>query len=249
MPRLPRNIHKTGFFHIMVQGINKSYIFQTEMQKKEYMELMKECNKKFDIKIIAYCIMDNHSHMIIYSENIANISDYMKSLNTSYGIYYNKTNNRIGFVFRNRFQSQYIYDQNYLINCIKYIHMNPVKAGKELKEEDYKYSSYNEYFKNKKFILDKEPLIEIFGDEKNILRRIKKANNEIEVMDIERDEENFKIAMKEYLKENKLNLEEIKNNKDKIIDVAKYLKKKKYKQVQLAKMLDINPKTLSRMLK
>lgn len=249
MPRLPRNIHKTGFFHIMVQGINKSYIFQTEAQKKEYIKLMKECNKKFDIKIIAYCIMDNHSHMIIYSEHIANISKYMKSLNTSYGIYYNKTNDRIGFVFRNRFQSQYIDEQSYLINCIKYIHMNPVKAGKELKEEDYKYSSYNEYFKNKKIILDKEPLIEIFGDEKNILKRIKTANDEIEVMDIERDEENFKIAMQEYLKENKLNLEEIKNNKNKIIDVAKYLKKKKYKQVQLAKMLHINPKTLSRMLK
>lgn len=226
MPRLPRNIHKAGFFHIMVQGINKYYIFQTEMQKKEYIKLMKECNKKFDIKIIAYCIMDNHSHIIIYSENITNISSYMKSLNTSYGIYYNKTNDRIGFVFRNRFQSQYIDDGNYLINCIKYIHMNPVKAGKELKEEDYKYSSYNEYFKNKKIILNKEPLIKIFGNEKDILKRIKVANDEIEVMDIERDEENFKIAMKEYLRENKLSLEEIKNNKNKIIELAKYLKKK-----------------------
>lgn len=249
MPRLPRNIHKIGFFHIMVQGINKSYIFRTEAQKKEYIKLMKECNKKFDIKVISYCIMDNHSHMIIYSEHVTNISNYMKSHNTSYGIYYNKTNDRIGFVFRNRFQSQYIDDENYLINCIKYIHMNSVKAGKELKEEDYKYSSYKEYFKNKKIIINKEPLIKIFVNEKDILERIKTANDEIEVMDIERDEENFKIAMQEYLKENKLNLEEIKNNKNNIKDVAKYLKKKKYKQVQLAKMLDINPKTLSRMLK
>ncbi len=249
MPRLPRNIHKAGFFHIMVQGINKSYIFQTEMQKKEYIKLMKECNKKIDIKIIAYCIMDNHSHIIIYSENITNISSYMKSLNTRYGIYYNKTNDRIGFVFRNRFQSQYIDDKNYLINCIKYIHMNPVKAGKTLKEEDYKYSSYNEYFKNKKFILNKEPLIKIFIDKKSILKRIETANDKIEVMDIERDEENFKIAIQEYLRKNKLNLGEIKNNKNKIIELAEYLKNKKYKQVQLAKILEINPKTLSRILK
>ncbi len=249
MPRLPRNIHKAGFFHIMVQGINKSYIFQTEMQKKEYIKLMKECNKKIDIKIIAYCIMDNHSHIMIYSENITNISSYMKSLNTRYGIYYNKTNDRIGFVFRNRFQSQYIDDKNYLINCIKYIHMNPVKAGKTLKEEDYKYSSYNEYFKNKKFILNKEPLIKIFIDKKSILKRIETANDKIEVMDIERDEENFKIAIQEYLRKNKLNLGEIKNNKNKIIEIAEYLKNKRYKQVQLAKILEINPKTLSRILK
>lgn len=249
MPRLPRSVHKSGFFHIMVQGINKSYIFQTKMQKEEYIKLMKECNKKFNIKIIAYCIMDNHSHMIIYSEHITNISSYMKSLNTSYGIYYNKTNDRIGFVFRNRFQSQYIDDQNYLINCIKYIHMNPVKAGKELKEEDYKYSSYNEYFENKNFILDKKPLIEIFGDEKNVLKRIKTANDEIEIMDIDREEENFRIAVKEYLNKNNLDLEKIKNDKNKIIELTKYMKNKKYKQVQLAKILDINPKVLSKMLK
>ena len=127
--------------------------------------------------------------------------------------------------------------------------MNPVKAGKTLKEEDYKYSSYNEYFKNKKFILNKEPLIKIFIDKKSILKRIETANDKIEVMDIERDEENFKIAIQEYLRKNKLNLGEIKNNKNKIIEIAEYLKNKRYKQVQLAKILEINPKTLSRILK
>lgn len=250
MSRLPRSVHKSGFFHIMVQGINKSYIFQTKMQKEEYIKLMKECNKKFNIKIIAYCIMDNHTHILIYTENITYLSNYMKSLNTSYGIYYNKTNNRIGFVFRNRFQSQYINDKNYLINCIKYIHMNPVKAGMELKEEKYKYSSYNEYFKNiKKCILNKEPLIKLFENEKNILMRIKSANDEIEIMDIDREEENFRIAVKEYLNKNNLDLEKIKNDKNKIIELTKYMKNKKYKQVQLAKILDINPKVLSKMLK
>ena len=68
-------------------------------------------------------------------------------------------------------------------------------------------------------------------------------------MDIERDEENFKIAIQEYLRKNKLNLGEIKNNKNKIIEIAEYLKNKRYKQVQLAKILEINPKTLSRILK
>ncbi len=249
MPRLARNSNQSGFFHIMVQGIDKSYIFQTEEQKKEYVKLMIKHKENSGVNVNAYCVMDNHTHMLLFTENVTNISNYMKKLNTSYGVYYNKTNDRVGFVFRNRFQSQYITDESYLINCIKYIHMNPVRAGKVENEARYRYSSYQDYFKRKEsYVIDKENLIEIFGEE-NMRKRIQMATDEIEIMDIEREEENFHIAVKQYLRETKLNLQTIKVDKDKMIELYQYLKGKKYKQIQLARLLNMSPKTLSQKMK
>ena len=86
--------------------------------------------------------MDNHAHILTYSENINDLSIFMKKTNTEYAKYYNKTQNRVGFVFRNRFDSKTIYNQEYLLQCIKYIHMNPVKAKITAHPEDYPWSSY-----------------------------------------------------------------------------------------------------------
>ena len=61
---------------------------------------------------------------------------------------YNEDKNRCGVIFRNRYQAEQINNEKYLINCIKYIHYNPVKAHIVAKCEDYKYSSYNDYINN-----------------------------------------------------------------------------------------------------
>lgn len=243
MSREARSINKSGFFHIMVQGINKVYIFQEEIQKNKYIELMRKNKEKFNISIISYCVMDNHVHIIIYSEKVTEISKYMHRVNSLYGEYYNKTNDRVGFVFRNRFQSQYIDNMDYLLKCIKYIHMNPVKAKMVDMEEKYKYSSYNEMFGIiKNVFIDKKILISIYGNWDSILYRIKNEDEEIEIMDIDRNEENFKIAVKLYLKDNNISIEEIKKNKERLIDFSNYLLEKKYKKIQISKLLNI-PKT------
>ena len=136
----------------MVQGINKEYIFNENHQKNEYVKLMKKYNEEEKVKIISYCVMDNHSHMILHCNDISEISQYMKRLNGGYSIYYNKTNKRVGFVYRNRFQSQFITDVNYLKKCISYIHMNPVKANMVKGVSEYKYSSYNQFINKRKKI-------------------------------------------------------------------------------------------------
>lgn len=129
MPRIGRKKLQTTFFHIIVQGINKEYIFYNEEYIKEYKKLLLDNLNKYNVKIIAYCIMNNHTHILLYTENIEEMSKYMKSINTSYAKYYNRNENRVGIVFRNRYESEPIYEKRYLLNCIGYIHNNPVKAG------------------------------------------------------------------------------------------------------------------------
>ena len=142
MSRIPREAIQTTFLHIMAQGIDKNYIFNKPEDIKYYIKTMYNLQKEFDLTIIAYCIMNNHAHILMHINKIQNLSKYMQILNMKYGSYYNKKYNRVGFVFRNRFKSQGIYNKNHLYNCIKYIYDNPVKAGICKKASEYPYSNY-----------------------------------------------------------------------------------------------------------
>ena len=248
MPRRNRNNFECGTFHIMVQGLNKSYIFNNEELKIIYIKLINKYKDLHDINIVAYCIMDNHAHFIINTKNMKEISKFMHDVNTIYSKFYNEKFERVGYVFRDRFKSQNIDSYNYLITCIKYIHMNPVNANIVKDESHYKFSSYNEYFcekdiKKKKIIsnyLKKEDI--------EILKSIQ--YKEIEVMDIDRsNEENLETAIKEFLNDKKLILDEVKNNKKITHELVKILKEKGYKQKDIGEKLGINEKKISRILK
>lgn len=65
MSRLPRNYFKTDFFHIVTQGINRSYIFEHSKDIKYYIKIMTKLSKEHKIKILAYCVMNNHTHMLV----------------------------------------------------------------------------------------------------------------------------------------------------------------------------------------
>lgn len=145
MSRISRESYNANYFHVMVQGIKKEKIFYDDSYKKYYIDKMLSKSKDFNIPILSYCLMTNHSHMIVYCNEISILSKYMKSLNITYSHHYNKLENRVGYVFRNRFSSLPIFNQKYLITCIKYIHNNPVKAGIVTNHSDYNYSSYNDY--------------------------------------------------------------------------------------------------------
>ncbi len=121
MPRNPRKFLETSFFHVITQGIEKRYIFNIPEDIKYYIKLIYQIKDKHNINVIAYCIMNNHAHMLLETDKINNLSKYMHRLNMLYGIYFNKKYNRVGYVFRDRFKSEGIYSENQLYNCVQYI--------------------------------------------------------------------------------------------------------------------------------
>ena len=151
MPRLSRISSEGNFFHIMSQGINKNFIFKEETEIKKYIYIMYDLKEEYHIEIIAYCIMSNHAHLLLKIKSIEELSSYMHKLNARFAQYYNKKNNRVGFVFRNRFKSETIRDEEHLYNCISYIFYNPVKAKICKRPEEYKFSNYKT-FKNKQYL-------------------------------------------------------------------------------------------------
>ena len=86
MPRYPRNFSQTIFFHVITQGINKEYIFDKPEDVKYYIKNMYRLKEKLDVQIIAYCIMNNHAHILIKTNNIHELGKYMQCLNTKYGL-------------------------------------------------------------------------------------------------------------------------------------------------------------------
>ena len=199
MPRLARKLLRGEFFHITVKGINGDYIFQENIDKIEYLKLLKENS---NIAILAYCIMGNHAHILIKTENVDEMSKYMKKVNTSYALYYNKKNMREGYVFKNRFFSQQIEDKKHLFSCIVYIHKNPVKANIVRNMESYKFSSYNDYFGiNHRNLINNENIFKLFNNQdfNDNLKKFKEYHLKDSLLEYEFDEEiNYTEMIKAY---------------------------------------------------
>lgn len=250
MNRKARCSYENGFFHVMVQGINKKYIFEKSVDKEEYLSLLLRYKEKFKITLLAYCIMDNHAHLLIHTDEIYEMSSYMRLVNSIFAKNYNKATGRVGYVFRDRFNSQYIDNKDYLLKCLRYIHMNPVKANIVEKPEQYRFSTYNSFLKRDGIIND-NVIDKLFDDPSDYLKEFMNiSSEEIEVMDIDREQENFMVAVRNYIINNKTNLEDIKGNMKMLKDFCEYLViKKKYKQIQVSELLNSDIKKIYYIIK
>lgn len=246
MPRNARNLLGNILIHNMVQGINKEYIFKGDVEKKKYIELIKKYSKEFSIIMVSYCIMDNHAHLLTYSENINKLSLFMKQVNGHYARFYNKINNRVGYVFRNRFCSKPILSEKQLYQCIKYIHLNPVKANITKCESDYVFSSYRDYIDEKNFKLT-DIFNNILNSDKNYIEKLK--STEYKDLKIDNEKVNLKEQLKIFSVENKILYKNCK--KDIVIKkFVSYLIANEYDftKVELAKLFNISRSKLYKIL-
>lgn len=220
IPRIARKDLKTPFLHVMVQGVNKEYIFYKKEYIEKYLKIIKENKKRYQLTILAYCIMNNHAHFLIYVKDINQLGQFMQKINLLYSVAYNREEKRCGVLFRNRYQTEPIYNEKYLINCIKYIHNNPVKAKMVSKCEDYPYSSYNDYLKNEG-VTQSEIMTYLFGKNPNYTELFKQTF-ERRYIDINGTEEFNKEYFMEGIREFKKTYKE---NTVNIMSSRKVLKK------------------------
>lgn len=160
MPRTSRESIKSNFIHIVTKGLAGEFIFYKKEYKDKYISLL---NQKLEngIQLISYCVMDNHAHILMYMEDIKILEKFMKKLNTAYAIFYNSKEERKGYVFATRYYSQIIKNERHLLQCIHYIHKNPVNAGIVSIPKNYKYSSCNAIMNGK---MRAEILKIVFGE-------------------------------------------------------------------------------------
>lgn len=174
MPRLARQKHEGAVFHIMSRSISEVQLFRSEEDKQQYLLILKEYQKVYGFIVYAYCLMDNHVHMIIFC-NGADISKVMHCINFKYAKYYNSVHERHGHLFQDRFKSKIVTDDRYLIKLSAYIHNNPKDVqGYEKNIQGYKFSSLGIYLglRNDKLnIVDDEVILSMFDNDKHKARK------------------------------------------------------------------------------
>lgn len=253
MPRKARKQIESNYIHVIVQGINRETIFYDELHTRKYLKEIRLKKEDYDnIKILAYCMMNNHAHFLIYTKDIKDLSKFMQRVNNAYSNFYNKYNNRVGFVFRDRFYTQEIYNQHQLYICLKYIHNNPVKANIIKEMGKYKYSSYNEFLYGPK-IIDKEAVSIIFGncnDYKKIFISIHNMEDsgEFKIKDIK--EESFENFIQKFQIQHNIKVCELKDNRGILEKFIKESREKTDVKIEeLAKMIDVSKSLIGKILK
>ena len=148
MPRTARKKDKNRPHHIMSRSIPELNLFTCNEDKEYYLSLMKTAAQVYRITIIAYCLMDNHTHLMVHPYG-GNISKFMKNINNIYAKYYNRTYDRRGHLYEGRFKNIIIKDEVQLLRTSTYIHNNPksllYQGYKSI--EDYPYSSIKDFLK------------------------------------------------------------------------------------------------------
>ncbi len=146
MPRTARVKSVSGYYHIVIRGNGKQIIFEDDLDRFAFLSALSKYRKEMDFGLVAYCLMDNHVHMLIHDIH-DEIDQIMKKIECSYSYHLNSRYVRSGHVFQDRYKSAVIDSEVYLLSAIRYIHMNPEKAGL-CSCDTYRWSSHNAYVRN-----------------------------------------------------------------------------------------------------
>ena len=142
MARLPRLFIKDCPQHIIQRGNNRQATFFADEDYTVYLDKLKDFSEKYQVNVHAYVLMTNHVHLLLSTAHQGAISKMMQSIGRYYVLYINKTYQRTGTLWEGRFKSTLVDSDNYLFTVMRYLEMNPVRAGMVKHPAEYPWSSY-----------------------------------------------------------------------------------------------------------
>jgi putative transposase len=141
MPRIARIVGHGYPHHVVQRGNNKDNVFLDDNDFKAYLELVEKYSEKSESSVLSYCLMTNHSHLLLKPMKGNSLAKMMQGISLCYTQYFNRRYSRTGRLWECRYHSSIIEEDAYLWAVSRYIERNPVRAGMIEKPEDYKYSS------------------------------------------------------------------------------------------------------------
>lgn len=164
MPRGARGTSGSGIYHVMFRGVGKEDIFLDAEDRERFLETLLRFKLRCGLEILGFCLMPNHTHLLLKVGRRETLSQSMKRIGVSYVHWFNKKYDRYGHLFQGRFRSEAVEDERYLLVVLRYIHRNPVKAGMVKKVSGYRWSSYAEYTGQAPTLTDTELVLGLFHD-------------------------------------------------------------------------------------
>lgn len=168
MARRTRHSLPGAIYHVMMRGNNGQSIFSSDCDRNRFCLLMQEGVERYKHRVLAFCFMSNHVHLAIQLGDIS-LSKICQNLSFRYTRFYNRKHATIGHLFQGRFRSILVDGNNYLRKLIRYIHLNPVRAGITDDPLLYPWSSHQAYLMQKEFTwLSRDVGLRFFGESHHV---------------------------------------------------------------------------------
>ena len=171
MARRPRIEFSGALYHVIVRGNQRQEIFHDEADYRKYLSLLCAYKERYQSKLFAYTLMSNHVHLIIETGETP-LSKVLQGLNQSYTQYYNLRWRTVGHLFQGRYKAILCDRDEYLLALVRYIHLNPVRAGIVEEASRYLWSSHRVYLGMENASgVDVDEVLNMFSSGKGVARR------------------------------------------------------------------------------
>lgn len=224
MARQPRIKSATGVYHVMLRGNERKPVFLDDEDKNKFVDIMLKKKDGSAIRLYAYCVMDNHVHAVI-QEVTQPLDRFMKRIAVTYAAYFNKKHHRTGHVFQDRFRSEAIENEAYLLSVIRYIHNNPFKleCGPTVNYLWSSYPSYIGYKESSPLLPEMIDILEQFSaNRKDAIQRfcefhLAKETQHLFLDIVDENDENAEDLLQNFLQSHSMLIEDLQKNDNKLI--------------------------------
>ena len=149
MARALRITYCGAFYHVTSRGNERKAVFKSKGDREKFLEYLESASRRYDALIHAYCMMDNHYHLLLETPS-GNLPQIMRHINGAYTTYFNVKRDRSGHLFQGRYKAILVDIDEYAKALSGYIHLNPVRAKIVETPEEYEWSSYKFYIGKQK---------------------------------------------------------------------------------------------------
>lgn len=168
MARKPRIEFPGAIYHVITRGNNRQKTFADDEDYRNFLELLKQYGEKFQFILYAYSLMPNHVHMLIETGETP-LSRIMQALQFNYTQKFNRRHKRVGHLFQGRYKAILCQKETYLLELIRYIVLNPVRAHLVKRPIDWRWSSYYDLLRfNGEHIVSADAVLGLFGKKPSV---------------------------------------------------------------------------------
>lgn len=129
MPRAARIDYPELVQHVIIRGIERGKIFLDDRDRQSFLDRFSHLLERTDIRCLAWALLNNHAHFLLRTGQACSLSRFMRRLLTGHATFFNLRHGRSGHLFQNRYKSIVCEEEPYLLELVRYIHLNPLRAG------------------------------------------------------------------------------------------------------------------------
>lgn len=178
MARRPRLFAPGLLYHVIVRGNQRQKTFLSSPDYEAYLERLARYRRKYNYRVYAYCLMPNHVHLLVESSKQP-LAKFMQGLQQSYSQYFNLKHHKSGHLFEGRYKAIICQKDEYLLELIRYIHLNPVRAGMIKTVDGYRYSGHHIYVEGKASeVIDATKVLRLLGGQRAYERFVREGLNQ-----------------------------------------------------------------------